>query len=263
MSFQAIVPLSGPVGWQFLSRSAPGQKDAFAASPTRARDIAHFRDSFPQMRNVEDVLSDRRVLSVALGAFGLEGDLGNKAFVRTVLQQGTEDPSALANRLADKRYLAFAKAFGPEALRAEPAERSRQTENVVSRYLDLQFEASVGETDGDLRLALALQRELGELAVDEASEQTKYLRILGDPALRTGFQTAFGLPGGFAVLDLDRQVETLQDRVEARFGTSDLSVFADPAQTESLVQLFLLQSSLPKTSVQTNAALTALRLLGA
>jgi hypothetical protein len=58
-------------------------------------------------------VGDRRLLEVALGAFGLDDDIRNRFFIRKVLEEGTTSPSRrFANRLSDKRYLALAETFG-------------------------------------------------------------------------------------------------------------------------------------------------------
>ena len=64
------------------------------------------------MTSAADLVADRRLLKVALGAFGLEGEIDKKAFVRKILEEGTADPASLANRLTDKSYYKLAEAFG-------------------------------------------------------------------------------------------------------------------------------------------------------
>ena len=45
------------------------------------------------MKSAADLVADRRLLKVALGAFGLEGEIDKKAFIRKVLEEGTDRPS--------------------------------------------------------------------------------------------------------------------------------------------------------------------------
>ena len=59
-----------------------------------------------------DLVADRRLLKVALGAFGLEGEIDKRAFMRKVLDEGTIDPKAFANRLTDPAFRKLAEAFG-------------------------------------------------------------------------------------------------------------------------------------------------------
>ena len=48
--------------------------------------------------------ADVRVAADALGAFGLDGDINNRFFIRKVLEGGTLTAGALATKLTDKRY---------------------------------------------------------------------------------------------------------------------------------------------------------------
>ncbi len=81
-------------------------------SPVIQRDTDYFLENIGKIDTAEDLVNDRRLLSVALGAFGLDEDIDSKYFIRKVLEDGTLDPEALSNKLADKRYLDFSQAFG-------------------------------------------------------------------------------------------------------------------------------------------------------
>ncbi|MGI9388684.1 MAG: hypothetical protein ACR2O1_01390 [Boseongicola sp.] len=91
MTYQPVVPAGGNVGWNFLSRTRDAQQDAFNASSQVVRDTEYFREKIGGVQTAEDLVSDRRLLSIALGAFGLAEDVGNKFFVRKVLEEGTLD----------------------------------------------------------------------------------------------------------------------------------------------------------------------------
>ena len=95
--FQPVVPFGGLAGWRFLQASLTTQQAAHENSGPIQRDVAYFRDNISKITSAEALVSDRRMLSVALGAFGLDGDINNTYFVRTVLEQSTLDTEALAN----------------------------------------------------------------------------------------------------------------------------------------------------------------------
>ena len=112
MSFQPTIPLPGIAGWRFLERTQGAQKAAFEKGPELQRDIAYFKEKIAGVTTAADLVADRRLLKVALGAFGLEGEIDKKAFVRKILEDGTTDPASLANRLTDKSWYKLAEAFG-------------------------------------------------------------------------------------------------------------------------------------------------------
>jgi len=79
---QPLIPLGGYAGWRFLSASLDTQLSRFAESPVAARDMDYFRQEIGKITSAEDLVSDFRLLRVALGAFGLQDDLPNRAFIR-------------------------------------------------------------------------------------------------------------------------------------------------------------------------------------
>jgi hypothetical protein len=238
MSFQPVVPLGGFAGWQFLQRTMESQREAFDAAPRRQRDAAYFEANIGRVRTAEALVGDRRLLSVALGAFGLGEDINNRAFIRKVLEEGTTSRDALAMKLTDRRYREFSAAFGFGDAGARTG-RAGFGQDIVEAYLTREFEIGVGETDETMRLALNLDRELPEIASRSVSDDTKWLTVLGNPPLRRVFETAFGLPQSFGALDLDRQLEEFKDRAARSLGIDSFTDFAEADQRAELTRRFL------------------------
>lgn len=262
MSFQPVVPFSGYGGWKFLTRTLEQQQEQFARAPTLQRDLAYFQDRIGSVETAEDLVSDRRLLRISLEAFGLGADVDSRAFIRKVLEDGTEAPRALANRLADRRYKAFSDAFalsgtGPPGTQAEGF-----AERIAAQFQDRRFEEALGAQDESMRLALALRRDLVALAEQPSSDRARWFTVMGTPPLRKVFETAFGLPPAFAALDIDRQLETFQRRAAATFGAAEVAQFADPERLESLVRTFLLRDGLAASNGgMGNGSSVALQLL--
>lgn len=261
MNFQPVLPVSGLPGWAFLNRTLERQTEIFDRSPLIERDTAYFERNIAGIRTAEDLVSDRRLLRVALGAFGLQDDLNSRAFIRQILEQGTADDSALANRLADDRYKQLADAFGFDDPAAPNTVNAGFGAEITARFRRIEFEIAVGDQDQAMRLAMNAQRALGELAGEDASDTAKWFRILGTPPLRSVFETALRLPEGFAQLDLDRQVEEFRDRAESRLGIKSIADLGDDVLRETLVRQFLVQDQISNVaSLSSNAiALTLLQ----
>ncbi|NCO20582.1 MAG: DUF1217 domain-containing protein [Rhodobacterales bacterium] len=109
--FTPMVLGSGPGGYAFLKRTMAQQQALFAKSPENAREAQSVRDKLSKVQTSDELVSDRALLKVALGAFGLDDDLKNRAFIKKILDSDLSDGGSLANRLADKRYLALAQTF--------------------------------------------------------------------------------------------------------------------------------------------------------
>lgn len=260
MSFLPTVPLAGPAGLAFLDRTMPRQVEAFERGPEITRDVAHFRANAAAATTAGDLVSDRRLLRVALGAFGLDADLDKPAFIRKVLEDGVTDPQAFANRLADPAYRALSEALGygdVGGLLGFEATR----EDLIARYKARAFEAAVGESDVSLRLALTFRRAMPEIAAESTADTAGWFRILGSRPLRTVIEGAFGLPEQFASLELDRQRETLEDRMRARYGSESPAAFTDPAILEDTVRLFLVRAQAEAGPSPTTRGATAVTLL--
>lgn len=242
MSFQPVLPLSGLAGWHFLSRTREQQQASFASTPQMVRDVAYFAERIGSVRTAKELVGDRRLLSVALGAFGLEADLGSKAFVQKVLEGGSLDSSSLANRLADKRYLRMAEAFGFGDPGLPNTQLSDFAAQIVAAYQDRQFEAAVGAQRPELRLALGFSRDLTEILGAQKTENGRWYAVMGNTPLREVMQKALGLPKAFAALDIDRQLEDFKQAARQNFGTDDLARLAEPELAETVIRRFLLRS---------------------
>lgn len=260
MSFQPILPLDGFTGWRFLQRTLPAQSAAHASSPAALRDESYVREKIAAIDTPQDLIADRRLLRVALTAFGLADDLPNRAYIEKVLESSTTERGSFVNRLTDKRYHRLAEAFG---FGDGPTPRSKSSEfadTLISNFQDRSFEAAVGAQNENMRLALAMGRDLGVLAAQGSSEATKWYTVLGTPSLRVVFETAFLLPSSFGTLDIDRQVQILQDRTERLTGRADISQFTDPDPRDTLTRQFMLSSQIHEFQAQSGQS-SALMLL--
>jgi hypothetical protein len=202
--FAPVVPLGGLAGWSLLDRTIERQTTLFNAAPALQRDTDHFRQAIAGVETAADLVSDRRLLRVALGAFGLQDDIDSRAFIRTIIEQGTASPDALANRLTDDRYRGLAEAFD---FLADPVSEPSPgfADRIVDQFRRREFEIAVGNQDEALRLALNADREFAAMAAEDGSDTALWFRILGTPPLRKTLETALGLPQSFAQLDLDRR----------------------------------------------------------
>jgi len=260
MSFQPIVPFGGLAGWSFLQNTKVAQQKAFEAAPVLERDTAYFAETIGEVKTAEDLVSDYRLLKVALGAFGLDDDLPNRAFIQKVLEEGSLDGDSFANRMVDKRYLALTEAFGFD-LGPPNTQLSDFATKIVDSYNTRQFEIAIGEQDADMRLSLALERDLGEIVGADNTANGKWYAILGNEPLLTVFQTALNIPEQSAGLDIDDQVRLMRDRAKNVFGDGEVAQFADPERIEDLNRLFLVRSQIRDLSAGMSSGAIALTLL--
>ena len=260
--FAPVLPYTGYAGWAFLERTYESQRETFDKSPLITRDTEYFEANIGTVDTPEDLVSDRRLLRVALGAFGLGDDIDNRYFIQKVLEDGTLDEDALALRLSDERYREFAEAFGFD--RGTPSTKiSTFGAEITEQFRRQEFEIAVGDQDETMRFALNAQRALGDIAASSSASDTKWFRIMGNPPLREVFQTAFGLPASFGQIDLDQQLEVFKDRSEKLLGTDDPADFGDEAIQEKLVRSYMLRDQLQDITVASSGLIAQTLLAGA
>lgn len=261
MSFQPVLPLTGYTGWGFIKRTMVRQQAVQQALPAQQRDEAYFRDRIGKADTAEKLVNDKRLLRIALTAFGLEGDVNSKAFIQKILEGGTLKEGSLANKLADKQYQKLSTAFGYGDFSVPRTKLSTFADEILAQYRTRSFETAVGEQNNTYRLAMNAERELPSLAAKTTSATAKWYTVLGNAPLREVMQTALGLPKSFSSIDIDQQVTVLKARAEAAFGSSDLAQFKDMGKMEALTRRFLLLSEIQSQAVASSPAARALALL--
>lgn len=240
--FTPIVPFGGYAGFKVFERSLDRQFSFFSKTPELQREIAHFRQSSREVKSAADFVADRRLLIVALGAFGLESEISKRAVIRRILEEPPGEARSFVNRLNDPRWRAFAQNFGFAAGRP-PFEAAGFQEAIAARYAERAFERSVGEVDADVRLALNFRREIRAIAAGPNADQSGWFQILAQQPLRRVVEAAFGLPQSLARLDVDRQREILEEKAAKLLGSRSPSQLLDPASVETVLRKFFLSQS--------------------
>jgi hypothetical protein len=234
------------------------QQSLMMQSPVASRETEHFRMHIGRVTSASELVADRQILSVALGAFGLSPDLPNRHFIQKVLESDPGDPHSLAAKLADSRYAALADAFGFGAPGTRQTSRPGFAEEIISAYQARQFEAAVGNEDPDMRLALGLERELNGILERISGKDARWYAVLGTPPLRAVFETAFGFPDSIGALDIDRQAMEFRKLARTTFGTDDLGLIAQSETLDDLRRRFLLRAA-AEVAPQASPALMLLR----
>ena len=260
--FQPVIPLGGLGGWRFLQRTYENQFSAFTQSVALQRDSDYFRQEIGKIDTAEDLVKDRRLLTVALGAFGLQDDIDNRYFIRKILEEGTATDDTLANRFSDPRYRELSEAFGFGPAEFVKTGEPGFVDAIIDRFETNSFEVATGEQNPSLRIALYGQREMSQIATMDGSNDTKWFTIMGDPPLRSLFEKALNLPEAFGQIDIDQQLQVFKDRASRVFGSDQLDQFSDPEKIQDLVTKFIVRdqiSSFAGGASSQSIALTLLR----
>lgn len=242
--FQPVIPAAGLAGWRFLQNTYDSQFETFTKSTALQRDTEYFREALSEISTAEELVSDRRLLTVALGAFGLQDDIDNRYFIKKVLEEGTTSDDALANKFADTRYKELSEAFGFGPGEFLKTGQASFAEAIIERFETGSFEVAAGAQNDAMRVALYAQRSLADVAGSDMSNDSKWFTIMGDPPLRELFEKALNLPSEIGQIDIDQQLEIFKDRSAFVFGSDDLSLFVDEDLRQDAITKYVLRDQL-------------------
>jgi hypothetical protein len=262
MTFQPIVPFGGIAGFNYIERTQEAQQAVFNRSPVIARELDYFRENIANALTAEDLVNDRTLRKVALGAFGLDEDIDKIFFIKKVLDEGTEQDRAFATRLVDPAYRNLADAFGYGNLLGARVGQSDFASNIINAYQDRQFEIAVGNSDNGVRLAMNFKREIAAYAASENPETSAWFQIMGNTPIRTVIEGALGLPTSIGSLEIDKQRQFFQDAALKTFGGKGVDVFLDSENVEKAINNFLVRDQISNgisASTPGSAALTLLQ----
>lgn len=261
MSYTPVIPLSGYSGWVMLNKTMERQQTAFNSSSQSQNLEDYFREKIGSISSAEELVNDRRLLTVVLGAFGLDEDINNKAFIRKVLEEGTLDEDSFSNKLADKTYYNLSEAFGFGDYDTPLSQGSDFADKILAQYQTREFEVAVGDVNESYRVAMAAQRELPALAEKSSTENTKWYSIIGSESLSSFMRTALGLPEAVSSLSVDQQLEIFKDKAKSMFGTDSLSELLEGDGLEKLTKSYVIRAELVDGITSTTATSPALTLL--
>lgn len=226
-------------------------------------DIRHYASRIDDVNSASDLVKDRKLLKVSLGAFGLSDDIDSQFFVKRILEDGTTSRDALSNKMTDSRYKDLSKFFGFGDPIPTGYTLQYKVAKVTEDYAQAKFEEAIGEQDESLRLALFGSRALQSIAEKPGSEKSKWFMILGNPPLRKIFETALNLPSSFSQIDLDTQVRIIDEQSDRKLNIKTPSDLEDPDLISSTIDRFVLQSEIKNTSSNISSSSVALSLLQA
>ncbi|UFN48298.1 DUF1217 domain-containing protein [Roseomonas sp. OT10] len=223
--------IGSALAWTIFQRQGEALQDRFEAQKDNTRDVARFREMAAKITSVEELLKDRRSLSMVLEAFQLEDEIDKKALLRKLMTQDPGAETSLANRLTDSRYRQLAAAFGGRT--DAPLGKAALVDSLIDKALTNRFEKAAGDGNAGLREALYFKRQIGDV--------TSIAGLMGDKALTAVVKGALNLPDSFGLLDYDQQKAILTKRVD----TGD---FSDPKAVRKMVQRYLTAQDASSTS---------------
>jgi hypothetical protein len=208
-----------------LAKTRTKQFAAFEKLPNIQRDVDYFLKNASKVETVEEFIKDRRLMTVALSAFGLEDEMQYLGRIRKVLTESPSDKNALVNKLIDPRFKKIAEAFQFADLGLAKLALTSFVNDIVAKFKTNEFEKFLGERNPALREVEYFRRNIGSV------ENT--FNILGDKVLRSVVTFTLGLPMEIALQSIDKQKALIDARV-------DLKDFKDSEFLDKFIRRFLI-----------------------
>jgi hypothetical protein len=142
------------VSYQLIARDIPKAIDRIEKQPTVDRETQYYLANIGKVKSIDEFVDNDRLFKYAMKAFGL-GDMDYaRAFMKKALKEGVSDPDSFANKLTDKRYAEFVKAFNFEKLGDSATTYNGAQTDVPKNYslqvnlgvLNTNFNFAAGET---------------------------------------------------------------------------------------------------------------------
>ncbi|MGO7363317.1 DUF1217 domain-containing protein [Rhizobium leguminosarum] len=121
------------VSYLSVARNLNASLSSVASQATVSRDSAYYKENIDKVTTVDEFMSDYKLYSYAMKAYGLEDMTYAKAFMKKVLESDLSDSSSFANSLSDTRYAEFAAAF-KFAGETKTAQSDVQRDNLLDAY---------------------------------------------------------------------------------------------------------------------------------
>lgn len=254
MTFAPTVLGSGLSGYAFLQRTEATQKALLSRTPEIARETDRFATKLQDVQTSDQLMADRAMRKVALGAFGLLDDLDNNGFIQKVLDSDLQDPQSLANRLADKRYLALAQTFNFAGEGGPALPQAVTVEDVATKLAGLKTVEDLMSDRGLLRASLEKYGVadqinntyfLEQVLTSDLTDDTSFVNRLSDPNL-VAFAEAFDFAGKSSAQDrLTNIADVFTDQFETIPTTDDL--LANETLLQEALALFELEANIYNT----------------
>lgn len=193
-----------------------------AQRPQVEREVEYYKEHISDVKSIDDFMDDYRLYSFAMKAHGLEDMTYAKAFMRKILEGGTDD-DGFAHDLTDQRYGQFVEDFNFKQFSSATTSFDAVTVGIVDKYYQQSIEIEAGEQSNGARLALYFQRK--------AATIEEPLSLLADPAFLEVTQVALGLPKTMSSAPIDNQIAMIEKRL-------DVEDFKDPEFLDKFMERF-------------------------
>jgi hypothetical protein len=188
-----------------ITRNYTKSLDTVAAEPQVERETAYFEQNIGSVTSASQLVSNTRLYTYVMTAFGLSDMMNAKALITKVLEGGTASNSFAAS-LNDPRYTALVSAFNFKTDGAATTSSSSTVSTTVANYNEQTLENNTSQENPGAQMALYFRRM--------ASSITSVYSILGNATLLKTVETAYDLPSTLSLESLTAQAQTISQNLD-------------------------------------------------
>lgn len=231
--------LDSASAWRTFSKDPQKYLNRVASDKIVKREIEYFNKVAPNFKNVDELVKDRRALQYLLNAYGLGAEINNVGRIKKILTEDPTGENALVNKLIEPKYKAMASSLRLDQ-GMDKLQRLSFRDTISEKYIQNEFEVSLGDQDNALRQAAYFARSANSIA--------DVYSILGDKVLRDVVQNVYNLPSQLAIQPVETQARAISSRV-------DVKKFLNGAST-SVSNSQLTNAKSDHTLIQTNLGIS-------
>lgn len=248
-----MISLSGftaVTGLALVDATRDSQLDSVRNDTQHSRAIEGFKERIGKIETVDQLMEDYELYSFVMKAHDLEDQIFGKAMMSKILKSNVEESDALINRLTDPRFreLYDNMGFGVDGVGNLNTLSTNWKNKMVDRYVERQFINF--QYEGNEAVGSVLEFR------NKATDINNAFDILKDIQLTEFFQVALGLPTQMSGLDIDKQAELLDAKL-------DYNTLSDPDTIDKMVRRYVaISDALNNTNTSNNIALQLISPIG-
>ncbi|PYB77253.1 DUF1217 domain-containing protein [Rhizobium wuzhouense] len=200
-----------------------------AAKEAAGKEAAYYQDKIQGVETVQDLLADRRIIDVVLGAYGFDPKKVTDDFLKKAFASDLSDRKSFVNQQADKKWAELVGSFnfdGDGKLTRKTlgtVQQRGETLETINLFMRQTLEENEGQSSEAVRLALYFQRT--------APTITSAYDIVADTALAEVFRTTFGFSEDFTKMKVESQAKVIKSKL-------DLADLQDPKKLQRLIERY-------------------------
>lgn len=199
------------------------------AKEAAGKEAAYYQDKIQGVETVEDLLADRGIVDVVLGAYGFDPKTVTDDFLKKIFASDLGDRKSFVNQQGDNNWAELVASFnfdGEGKLTRSTlgtVQQRGETLETINLFMRQTLEENEGQSSEAVRLALYFERT--------APTITSAYDIIADSALTEVFRTIYGFSEDFSNMDVDAQAKAIKSKL-------DLADLQDPKKLQRLIERY-------------------------